>query len=108
MLELFSSPAAADRLGAAPAFLEGVPAADEVLIVGASRDAADELARRIAALRGATFGWHRASLTQLAVRFAAVELTRLGSAPATGLGAEAVAARVSFEAHRDGALAYFA
>src|SRR5262249_15230030 len=32
---------------------------------------------------------------------------RLGVAPATGLGIEAVAARVSFEAQRDGALAYF-
>src|SRR5213593_2210261 len=108
MLEPFQSPSAAERLNAANAFVERVPAATEVLIVGASRDAADDLARRVTAARGATFGLHRASLTQLAVRFAAEEMARLGVAPATALGAEAVAARVSFEALRERALAYFA
>src|SRR5881409_3909705 len=108
MLQTFQSSSAAERLGAASAFVEGFPTATEVLIVGASRDAADDLARRVTAARGATFGLHRASLTQLAVRFAAEEMARLGVAPATALGAEAVAARVSFEALRERALAYFA
>jgi RecB family exonuclease len=108
MLKIFHSSSAAERLGAASAFLEGFPPATEVLIVGASRDAADDLARRVTATRGATFGLHRASLTQLAVRCAAAEMARLGVAPATALGTEAVAARVSFEALREGALAYFA
>src|SRR5256886_6548436 len=108
MLKVFHSPSAAERLTAANAFVERVPASTEVLIVGACRDAADDLARRVTAARGATFGLHRASLTQLAVRFAAAEMARLGVAPATALGAEAVAARVSFEALRDQALAYFA
>ena len=108
MLQTFQSPSAAARLGAAGAFLERFPPATEILIVGASRDAADDLARRVTAARVATFGLHRASLTQLAVRFAAAEMARLGVAPATALGAEAVAARVSFEALRDQALAYFA
>jgi len=62
----------------------------------------------VTAARGATFGLHRASLTQLAVRLAAAEMARLGVAPATALGAEAVAARVSFEALRERALGYFA
>ena len=79
----------------------------EVLIIGASREAADDLARRITAARGAIFGLHRASLTQLAVRLAAAELARRGVAPATALGAEAVAARVSFEALQERVLAYF-
>src|SRR2546425_8012441 len=108
MLETFQSPAAAQRLRAAGAFVERFPTATEVLIVGASRDAANDLARRVTAARRATFGLHRASLTQLAVRFAAEEMARLGVAPATALGAEAVAARVSFEALRERALAYFA
>jgi 5,10-methylene-tetrahydrofolate dehydrogenase/methenyl tetrahydrofolate cyclohydrolase len=73
---------------------QAVPAATEVLIVGATRDAADDLARRVTAARGATFGLHRASLTQLAARLAAAEMARLGVAPATSLGSEAVAARV--------------
>src|SRR3989449_5300659 len=108
MLQTFQSSSAAERLSAASAFVERFPAATEVLIVGASRDAADDLARRVTAARRATFGLHRTSLTQLAVRFAAEEMARLGVAPATALGAEAVAARVSFEALREGALAYFA
>lgn len=108
MIEMFQSAAAAARLRVAGAFVERVPAATEVLIVGVSRDAADDVARRIAVARGATFGLHRASLTQLAVRLAAADMARLGVAPATALGAEAVAARVSFEALRERALAYFA
>src|SRR2546426_137814 len=107
MLEAFQPPSAAERLNAANAFVERVPAATEVLIVGATRDAADDLARRVTAARGATFGLHRVSLTQLAVRLAAAEMARLGVAPATALGAEAVAARVSFEALRERAIGYF-
>ena len=107
MLKVFHSSSAAERLRAARAFVERVPAATEVLIVGASRDAADDLARRVTAARGATFGLHRASLTQLAVRLAAAKMARLGVAPATALGAEAIAARVSFEALRERALGYF-
>src|SRR6266403_866186 len=106
MLKVLQSPSASERLGAAGVFIERVPAATEVLMVGASRDAADDLARQVTAARGATFGLHRASLTQLAVRLAAAEMARLGVAPATALGAEAVAARVSFEAVRERALGY--
>ncbi|HEX6212119.1 MAG TPA: hypothetical protein VF136_15155, partial [Methylomirabilota bacterium] len=108
MLETFESPWAADRLRAAEAFVERVPAATEVLIVGASRAAADDLARRVTVSRGVTFGLHRASLMELAARLATAEMAPLGVAPATALGVEAVAARVSFEALREGALAYFA
>ena len=50
--------------------------------------------------RGVTFGLHWASFLQLAARLAAAEMARLGVAPATTLGTEAVAARVSFEALR--------
>jgi hypothetical protein len=108
MLELFQSAFAADRLRAAEAFVDRVSPGTELLIVGASRGAADDLARRLAAARGAIFGWHRASLLQLAFRFAAADMARLGLAPATTLGAQAVAARVGFEALREGTLAYFA
>ena len=107
MLETFQSSSAAERVGAAGAFLERVSPATPVLIVGATRDAADDLARRATAKRGATFGLHRASLTQAAVRFAAIEMARLAVAPATAVGSEAIAARVSFEAVRERALRYF-
>jgi ATP-dependent helicase/nuclease subunit B len=108
VLETFESPSTADRLHAAATFVDRIPPATEVLIVAASRPAADDLARQVTAARGVTFGLHRASFTELAARLAAAELARLGLAPATALGTEAVAARVSFEALRDGALAYFA
>ena len=108
MVHAFPSASAGERLDVAAAFIERVPAATEVLIVGATREAADDLARRVTVARGATFGLHRASLLQLAVRLAAAEMARLGVAPTTALGADAVAARVSFEALRDRALGYFA
>src|SRR5262245_61929048 len=108
MLEIFNSASAAERLRAAGAFIERFPPDAELLIVGASRDAADDLARRVTVTRGASFGLHRASLTQLAVRFAAAEMARLGLVPATSLGSEAVAARVTFHAHQEETLGYFA
>jgi RecB family exonuclease len=107
VLEAFESAAAADRLRAAAVFLARIPPATEALIVAASRPAADDLARQMTATGGVSFGVHRASFTELVARLAAVELARLGLAPATALGTGAVAARVSFEALRDGALAYF-
>ena len=79
-----------------------------MLIVGASRAAADDLARQMTITREVTFGLHRASFLELAARLGATEMARLGVAPAAALGVEAVAARVSFEAMRDGTLTYFA
>src|SRR5438445_3625377 len=108
MLETFKSSSAAERLRAASAFVERAPSATEVLIVGASREAADDFSRRVTAARGATFGLHRASLTQLGVRLAAAEMARGALAPSTARGAAAVAARVIFQALQEGALAYFA
>lgn len=45
--------------------------AEEVLIIGASLDAANELARRVAEEKGAAFDWHRLTLPQLAAAIAA-------------------------------------
>jgi ATP-dependent helicase/nuclease subunit B len=108
LLETCESSSAADRLRAAAAFLSELPPATEALIVGASRAAADDLARQVTVARGVTFGLHRASFMELAVRLATAEMARQGLAPATALGVEAVAARVTFEAMGEGALAYFA
>src|SRR5262249_61981515 len=101
MRVIAQSASAAERLSAATAFVERVPAAAELLIVGASRDAADDLARRVTAARTATFGLHRASLIQLATRLAAAQMARVGVAPATALGAEAGAAAGAVAAPRD-------
>jgi ATP-dependent helicase/DNAse subunit B len=79
----------------------------EVLLLGGSRGSVDDLARAIALERGATFGLHRLSFTQLAARLAVMELAARERAPTTPLGHEAVATRAAFEARSDDALKYF-
>jgi len=105
--QIVESPSAAMRLDAAADFLRQFPRHQPITIVAATRGAADDLARRIARERVATFGLARFSLTQLAARIAATRLAGRGIAPSTSLGAEAVSARASFEAANAGALAYF-
>jgi len=96
------------RLAAAREFVLSQPPGAEVLIVGASRGAADDFVRALAVERGVTVGLHRFSFTQLAARLAAPALARRGIAPGTTLSTEAVAARAAFEATREDALDYFA
>ncbi|OFW06151.1 MAG: hypothetical protein A3I61_18425 [Acidobacteria bacterium RIFCSPLOWO2_02_FULL_68_18] len=79
-----------------------------MLVVGASRGAADDLARDVATTVPATFGMERLSLTQAAARTALLALAAGQTAPSTRLGAEAVAARAVFDAVRASALRYFA
>ena len=99
---------AASRVSAAADFLRSFPPHHPITIVAATRAAADDLARGVAASRGATFGTHRLSLTQLAARTAILALAREGVTPSTSLGAEAVATRAAFDATSDGTLDYFA
>ena len=110
-IRLVESSAAELRLAEARAFVE-TRGTDgdvlDVLIVGASRGAVDDLARSMAAGAGATVGIQRFGFTQLAARLAAPVLAARGLAASTHLGFEAVAARAAFEAKRDGALDYFA
>src|SRR6266542_7119841 len=101
------SGSAAVRLREARRFLEQFEPGAEVLLLGASRGSVDDLARTISLERGATFGLHRLSFTQLAARLAVMELAARERAPATTLGHEAVATRAAFEARRDDTLQYF-
>jgi CRISPR/Cas system-associated exonuclease Cas4 (RecB family) len=78
------------------------------IVVGASRGAADDLARAVAKARGGALGLHRFSFTQLAAHLAAPVLASRGAVPVTRVGTEAVAARAAFEARHDGELSYFA
>jgi ATP-dependent helicase/nuclease subunit B len=107
MLRVFESGCAAERLETARQFLSGFPASTEVIVVGNSRAAADDLVRSVSITFQATFGLHRFSLTQLAVRFAALEMTRRGLAPSTVFGTEALAARAVFEVVQRGELKHF-
>ncbi len=104
---LVRSASAVVRLDAAAAFLEQFPATQPVTIVAATRGAADDFARRFAIARRATLGLARFSLTQLAARVATTALAGRGVAPASLLGAEAVAARAAFDAISERRLTYF-
>src|ERR671919_1470688 len=101
------SGSAAVRLREARRFLDQFEPGAEVLLLGASRGSVDDLARAISLERGATFGLHRLSFTQLAARLAVMELAARERAPTTTLGHEAVATRAAFEARSDDALKYF-
>jgi CRISPR/Cas system-associated exonuclease Cas4 (RecB family) len=95
------------RLEEARGFIRSELRNGDLLLVAASRGAADDLARSTAIESGATLGLHRFSLTQLAARLAAPVLAADRRSPATDLGSEAVAARATFESVRTGALTYF-
>ncbi len=106
-MRIITSTSAAARLEAARAFLAGRPPSTELIIVGASRGAADDFARAIARQAGATFGMTRFSLTELAARSAAAGLDGERRVPGTQAGAEAMAARAVFDAIAADELAYF-
>lgn len=106
-LHVFVSASAAERLAHARDAVGASAPGTRVLIIGATRGAADDLARQAAARSAATFGIQRLSLTQLAARTAIVSLAAEGATPSTRLGAEAVAARAVFDAARDRSLQYF-
>ena len=107
MIRLVVSASAAERIEAARAFLVALPAAAEAMVVGASREAADDLVRRVTVTAGRDLRSRAREPTQLAARMAAAELARLGAAPTSALGAAALAARSTFEALGAGELGYF-
>ena len=86
--------AARMRIRRAEAWLESRNPDEELLIIGASLDAANELVRRVAKKKGAAFGWHRLTLAQLAFAIAAPILAARGLTPLTRIGADALVARL--------------
>lgn len=106
-LRIIESSDAAQRLAEAALWIAARRSESSILIVGASRGAADDLARHVAVSAGGAVGLHRFSFAQLAARLAAPLLAVRGIAPLTFMGSEAVAARATFETRRSGALGYF-
>jgi len=107
MLQLLKSHSAADRIAAAAEFVCSFPSATEMVLIGSSIEAIDELVRGLPQTKGATFGLRRFSFTQVAARIAAPKLAEQGLAPGTPLGNDAVAARAVYEALAKGHLEYF-
>jgi hypothetical protein len=95
-------------VAAAAEFIRSFPAATELVLVGSSREAVDDLVRGLARTSGATFGLHRFSLTQFAARLAIGKLAAAGVAPSSAVGAEALAVRAAYEAAMRNELPYFA
>jgi CRISPR/Cas system-associated exonuclease Cas4 (RecB family) len=106
-LRVLTSPSAAARLDAVVPFLLARSPATEVIVVAASRGAADDFVRQIARRVGATFGLTRFGFTELAARIAATGLAASRCTPETQAGAEAAATRAVFDAMAAGELAYF-
>jgi len=101
---LVTSPIAAQRLARAEAWLSARPRGEEVLVVGASHEAATDLTRRVARQSGPSFGWYRATLGRVAAALAAPELAARGIAAAGALPLEAICARVVDALGRSGGL----
>ena len=82
------------RLARARAWLEGRAIAEEVLVIGGSIEAANELARSLANRKRSAFGWHRLTMAQLVATMALPQLTARGLASISRVGTEATVARV--------------
>ena len=92
--QVLVSRAAEGRLAAARSWLSAQGAGRPVLIVAATRHAADEMGREVSLSLGSSFGWTRTTLVQVAHEIALPQLAREGRTPLTPLGCEAVVARV--------------
>ena len=95
------------RIRRASAWLKGRAAAEEVLIVGATLDAANELVRVVAKQKGAAFGWHRLTLSQLAATIAAPALAARGLIPVSRIGTDAIVARLVHRLNQEGRLSRY-
>jgi hypothetical protein len=88
------STASHSRIARAHAWLDARASADEVLIIGASLAAANELARTLVRTKGAAFGWHRLTFAQLAANIALPALAQLQLASISQIGTEATVVRL--------------
>ncbi len=96
------------RIARALAWLKARAPAEELLIIGASLDAANELARGVVQTSGGAFGWHRFTLAQLAAALAAPTMAARGIAPVGRLGIEAIVCRAVHKLSSGGALGRYA
>jgi ATP-dependent helicase/nuclease subunit B len=101
---VFTSAASHSRLKQGSAWLDARDPGEELVIVGASLPAANELARNLAHVKGAAFSWHRSTLARLAAEIAAPALKEGGLVPITRLGSEALIARLVQQKTLDGTL----
>jgi len=99
-------PSAGSRLAEVRVRIAGIE--PPLVIVAATRAAADEFAFSIAEAKGATFGITRSSVAELVAKLAVPALARQGLTPSAPLSDEAVSARVTDDLIKKDKLAYFA
>ena len=105
---LFASSAGEARIEEVVAFVGERSPAEELVVVGPTRGAVDDVVRRVVAVPGcATFGIHRKTLPGFMAELAAPRLADGGKTLATRLSLEAVARTIADAALRAGKLAYF-
>jgi ATP-dependent helicase/nuclease subunit B len=103
---LITSLRAQDRLGPCEEFLQRA-GRTEVLVVSATRMAADELVRAHTLKSGGSFGIHRFSLASLAVEIASERLAAAGKALLAGVAVDALAARAVQNCRAEASLKWF-
>lgn len=81
------------RVAEAAAWLAKQPVGREVVVVGATWEAASELIRSTTVIEGTGFGWHRFALGRFAAELAKLELAKRGLVPVGALPIEALCAR---------------
>ena len=91
---VFRSPSGALRQERAVRELERIGTSAEACVLGATAEAADEIARVVTARAGASFGWHRMTVRRLAGVLAAPVLAARGVSTASGLSLEALCVRL--------------
>jgi ATP-dependent helicase/nuclease subunit B len=102
------SAAAHRRLSRARQWLELRSAAEEVVVLGSTLEAANEMARLAVSRSGSAFGWHRMSLAQFAAVLARPALQARQAVPLGDVGAQALAARVVHVVGEAGGLGRYA
>ncbi len=110
---LIVSADAASRLAVADAFVRACdhgrgPRGGELVVVAASWESADDVARTAAVATGASFGLARFTLDRLAARLAERRLAAAGRVRASALSFDALVARVVHRQLADGGFRYYA
>ena len=105
--ELIVAPRAADRIERVTAWLAARARDGELLVVGATLEAANHAIRAVVKERSAVFGWYRETLPMLAWRLAAPAIASRGAALIGGLARHALCARAIKIARDEGKLSSF-
>src|SRR3977135_1882388 len=96
------------RLERARAWLESRGQSEELLVVGAGLDGANEIARAAPKTNGVAFGWYRLGFSQLAFAIAAPALAGRGLVPLSRVGTEAIVAGLVHRLKAEGGRTHYA